>query len=343
MGILSNYAPLDDTSDRVAIPSLIFTILTPLFVLARCMTGRIQSGKLWTDDYLIIAAASLTFPGNILMIVACSWGLGKHERDLKTYPPEKLPFDSGETLLQNTLRLYFADQILYQVCMGLFKTAVLIWYTRIFETANKKKFRRICWSLVGVVAIFTTASVFATLFQCDPINVAWLSKPADCFDTNAYWYARAYFNMVTYFIIALLPMPSIFGITGFIDGLQMSKKRMMSLCALFAIELFVCIAAVLRLRSIGPAALMLDRTWNSIDLIMWSIIEDNMGIICACLPALAKPTGRMLKRMCGPPKTSRRNSSVATLVADSEVHEKIWSKASPSTTGSLGNSEALEV
>ncbi|KAF2161923.1 hypothetical protein M409DRAFT_27649 [Zasmidium cellare ATCC 36951] len=343
MGILTSYAPLQDISNRIAIPSIIFAILTPLFVLARCVCGRIQTGRLWTDDYLLIAAATLAFPGTVLMIRGCSWGLGKHEHDLHTYPPEKLPFGDGEILIEKTLQIYFADQIIYQMCMGLFKIAVLVWYIRIFNTDNKKRFRMICRCLVGAIAVFTFASIFASIFQCDPIASAWQSIPAKCFDIDAYWKARANFNIITYFIVTVLPMPSIFGIPPYIDGLQMGRARMAALCGLFGIGIFVCITAIFRMQFIVPAALMRDRTWYSIELIMWSIVENNLGIICACLPAMARQTQSVLRKMCCYSKAGRGRDSVAGLLPYRAPNEKTRDMMSRSTTDSSSDWAALEV
>lgn len=238
MGILANYEPLDDISNRVAIPCLVFAIVTPLFVLARCICGRVSTGKLWADDYLIIAALGLVFPGVVMLIVACSWAMGKRETDLLNYPePEKLPFGSAEVLIEKTLQLFFVCQIIYQVVMGFFKIAVLFWYIRIFETATYKKFRMICWVIIVAIAAFTVASIFATILQCLPVDAAWKlpAKPSECLNRDAYWNARAYFNIVTYFIVTILPMPCIFGIPGVIDGLRMSRGRMISHCALFGL------------------------------------------------------------------------------------------------------------
>lgn len=162
--------------------------------------------------------------------------MGKHQDALLNYPePDKLPFGNSTLLIEKTLLLFFVDQVIYQVVMGFFKIAVLVWYVRIFETDNKKNFRMICWGLVAAIVTFTVASAFATIFQCTPIKVAWKLQllPSECVNREAYWNARAYFNIVTYFVVTVLPMPSIFGIPRFVDGIQMKRAQKIWLCMLF--------------------------------------------------------------------------------------------------------------
>lgn len=235
MGIFTSYAPLDDISDQLALPSLIFVILTPIFVITRCISNKTRTGNLWLDDYLLLVACLIAVPGTVLMIVGSAWGFGKHEQDLLTYPAGSIPFDSGEALIEKTLKLFFIDQIIYGVVMGLFKCAVLVWYTRIFETPNKKKFRMLCWTLVYAIAAFTVCSTIFTTFQCDPIKVAWTDARAHCLNLNVYWDARAYFNLITYFLVTFLPIPSVFGLPPWIDGVQMTTRRKVWICGLFGV------------------------------------------------------------------------------------------------------------
>lgn len=226
MSTLSDYAPLDDISNRLAIPSIIFAILTPLFVIARTICGKRRWGTLWWDDGFLIFSSAINFPGTVLMIVASSWRFGKHESDLLTYPPERLSFGNGKLLIEKTLLLFWIDQILYQVVMGAFKISVLLWYIRIFETPNKKKFRWICWALAGLIGLFTVVSVGLTIGQCSPIDSAWRGHPVKCsINLKMYWDAGALFNVITYFPVTILPMPSICGISGIVDGLQIQSWK----------------------------------------------------------------------------------------------------------------------
>ena len=51
----------------------------------------------------------------------------------------------------------------------------------------------------------------------------------------------------------------------------------------------VCLTSILRTTSLDLATAGKDTTWNSIDSSIWTVIEENLGIICASMPALKRP------------------------------------------------------
>lgn len=56
MPLFSHYGDVEDISDRLAIPALLFSIVTPLFIIARIATRRYYSKKLGPDDWAILAS-----------------------------------------------------------------------------------------------------------------------------------------------------------------------------------------------------------------------------------------------------------------------------------------------
>jgi hypothetical protein len=51
----------------------------------------------------------------------------------------------------------------------------------------------------------------------------------------------------------------------------------------------VCVTSILRITTLNIATAHTDTTWQSIDSSMWTVIESNLGIICACMPAFKQP------------------------------------------------------
>jgi hypothetical protein len=64
---------------------------------------------------------------------------------------------------------------------------------------------------------------------------------------------------------------------------QIQKRKKIALLGLFALGTFITVIQVFRLRTIGSLSNYLD----SSSLIMWSTVENNLGIIVACIPTLA--------------------------------------------------------
>lgn len=56
MPLFSHYGDVADISDRLAIPALVFAILTPLFIVARLWSRRVFAKHIGADDWVILAS-----------------------------------------------------------------------------------------------------------------------------------------------------------------------------------------------------------------------------------------------------------------------------------------------
>ncbi len=74
----------------------------------------------------------------------------------------------------NSLRLVFADRLLYQCGLSLTKLAVVFFYLRIFPERTSKL---VCYGLLAYVVLFTTPLLLLLTFQCHPISDAWSLSP----------------------------------------------------------------------------------------------------------------------------------------------------------------------
>ena len=63
--------------------------------------------------------------------------------------------------------------------------------------------------------------------------------------------------------------------------------------------LSVCVTSILRMKTLDNATSSRDTTWNAIPCIMWTIIETNLGIICACLPTFRQLLPAAFPRVSG--------------------------------------------
>ena len=194
MPLVSDYGQLDDISDRLAIPSLIFTIVTPIVVFARLLTRRLHDNQVGPDDWTILASLLFAETVNIQMIICCQWGFGKHT--------DELP----RPVVSKTLELFYYAQIFYKVNICLTKISILLFYLRVFKVVRWFKF--LCWTVGGIILAFTVASVLASIFQCIPIAFAYDKTIPDgsCIDLTSFWYGNAGYNIGTDLIIIILPI-----------------------------------------------------------------------------------------------------------------------------------------
>lgn len=174
-------------------------------------------------------------------------------------------------------QFFWLAQIVYKAAINLTKVCIILLYLRIF---NKIRwFRWACWFLLGSVASYCLASVMATVFQCSPIERSFdKSIDGHCVNNSQFWYANAGFSIATDIIILLLPMPLVY-------QLQVPMPQKVALMAVFALGFFVVVTSCLRITTLDILATTPDTTYD-ITNVMWTIIEPNVAVVCACLPIL---------------------------------------------------------
>ncbi|RHZ62446.1 putative plasma membrane protein Pth11-like [Aspergillus thermomutatus] len=299
MPLFSHYGDHPDSSARLSYPSLVFAIVTPLVVIARLLGRRFLSGRVGADDWTILVSCAFAVTVSIQMIIVCEWAFGKHQHEM---PKE---------LVLRTLKLYFVAQILYKINIGLTKISILLLYIRLFV---HRWFLTTCWVWIGIIVSFTIGTVFSSIFQCTPVQWAFnksIPGGGTCINMTAFWYANAAFNILSDLVLIALPVPVVV-------NLQLPLKSKVALCGIFAVGIFTCITSILRITTLNVATNHLDTTWNSIGSSMWTVIESNLGIICACLPALRRPLSfffprlfsRLHKSSAGPASLGNRSLPV---------------------------------
>jgi hypothetical protein len=148
-----------------------------------------------------------------MMCLAIENGYGMHTKDLE------------KAELSLALKQFFIAQTPYKITVGLNKIAIILLYLRIFITRSF----RIAAAFVAlpIVALWTIATVGATIGQCVPIQGAWdKSTKATCINSDVFWVAYAVGNIITDVMVLVLPIPSIL-------SLKLNVRDKVLLCAIF--------------------------------------------------------------------------------------------------------------
>ena len=216
---------------------------------------------------------------SVCIQLAVVHGYGRHKADLT------------KSELSAARMWFFVAQTPYKVVVCLNKMSVILLYRRIFIT---RTFKRICWVAMGVVVSWSVAAIMATIFQCIPIKLSWdKTVIGHCFDKDAFWVAYAVGNVVSDGLVLILPIPMIL-------RLQLKLRDKLMLCAIFSLGGFVTVTSILRTTAVSNSTKSnADITYNFITRGLWTLIEANLGIICACLPVLKQPLSRMFPQMFG--------------------------------------------
>ncbi|KAJ4004266.1 hypothetical protein NW752_011880 [Fusarium irregulare] len=258
----------DSKALQVFATSVFFFIVTPLFIAFRFWSRVTRRSGLGWDDMTVIISFSCAVAVQTLLMVACNYGFGQHIEKLTT------------TDKMIALKLFYISQIFYKLTMNLAKISMLLFYLRIFV---HRWFRRCCFTLIGLVTCYTIAAVTLSILQCNPIIGAWdKSMNPTCIDLEKFWLANAGYSIGTDVLILLLPMHPIFT-----SKLSCAQKR--GLIVLLTLGGGLVIAtSIVRMTTLPFTAKTPDTTYN-ISSTMWSLIEQNLAIICTCLPMCRIP------------------------------------------------------
>ncbi|KAK0630307.1 hypothetical protein B0T17DRAFT_488588 [Bombardia bombarda] len=267
--MISGNLPGDNRAYQIQVPCVVLFVFTLFFLTVR-LWARVKLGSwsgLGRDDWTILTSWIFASTVAALMLAACEYGFGQHIANLSR--PNKLV----------TLKLYYVAQAFYKLTINLTKSSILLLYLRIFV---QKWFRRACWALLAVVIVYMVATFGLSVWQCTPVPRAWdKSIPGTCINLTINWYANAGFSIATDILILGLPMYPIY-------ASQLSKGQKIALMAVFALGLFTTITSIFRLQTLSFSSTSPDTTYDIASSI-WTMIEINMAIICACLPVCRLP------------------------------------------------------
>lgn len=142
-----------------------------------------------------------------------SAGLGKHA--------PAVPLETAITFA----KWLFASQFVYVALIAMIKTSVILMYLRIFPSEN---FRIYAFILQAVVIAWAIAICFVAIFQCSPIEKAWLGQLVEghCIDIGASFIGNAVPNIITDIAILCLPIVQVW-------KLQMNLTQRLSICFVF--------------------------------------------------------------------------------------------------------------
>ncbi|EME43943.1 hypothetical protein DOTSEDRAFT_53193 [Dothistroma septosporum NZE10] len=235
----------------------------------------------------VLLSSILSCVGNALIVEACKLGFGKRQTDLIEFANPSMPYEGGPLLIEETMKIFFLDQVLYTVVMIFTKVSILLAWVRCFDTPVIAGFRRICWWLLGFIVAFY---ISAWTGHCHPVVIV--------DNLNLHWWIKANVNTGTDFLLSLLPVKYV------LCSQRPLQEKKYSVGG-------VAIARVIR---IPPSDFMDDAMYNSINFCLLPVLEDGMGIICACIPAFKEPTLRFFAKVLGhTPVNSRPVSGLSFL------------------------------
>lgn len=184
------------------------------------------------------------------------------------------------------------------------KTSILIFYLRM--SRNTQKILRIAsYITLAIVNVAGVVLTFLNAFQCSPVSAAYdplqNNSNSTCMSIVTLYLCSAPVNIITDLAILVLPIPVL-------TGMRLPQRQKTVLVVTFALGIFVTIVDVVRIYYLQQASVDSEITqtrlgtgtdfaYNASIALMWSAVEVNVGIICACIPTLKPLIKRILPSM----------------------------------------------
>ncbi len=261
----------------------------------------------------LISSKFIAFGLSFSIDYGTSKGLGRHDADIP---------DSWLTGLHRT---EYAFTILYNPALMATKTSILIFYLRMSKD-TQTLLRIASYVTLAIVNVAGAVLTFLNAFQCNPARAAYiLNTPGKCISIVTLYLCSAPVNIITDLTILVLPIPVL-------TGMRLPQRQKTILVFTFALGIFVTVVDVIRIYYLQQAVdsqnfaesrlgTGSDFSWTASKALMWSAVEVNVGIICACIPTLKPLFKRILPAMITDAKGSRKEVSLDSQVRPEEQPE----------------------
>ncbi|CAI7625263.1 unnamed protein product [Penicillium palitans] len=318
---MSKNIPGPSRAFEIQVPCIVFLVTTPAFVAIRLWSRAKSKSGLGLDDWTILVSSMFAVIVMAFMLAACTYGFGQHIANITT--PHRL-------MTMKACQLFFVSQAFYKLTMNMTKMSILMLYLRIFI---QRWFRITCYVLLVIITSYMVGAFFASVFQCTPVARAWNKTiPGSCIDITTNWYANAGFSIATDIIILTLPMYPLY-------KSKIILKRKIALMIVFALGAFVVVTSIVRMQTLDFSSTSPDPTYD-IASSVWTMLEENVAITCACLPMMWMPLARLFPSFfsldSGTDSYGSSGDRSSELKAISRLQSN-WSRlnAHPDTKGSI--------
>ncbi|KAI1100870.1 hypothetical protein F4804DRAFT_317765 [Jackrogersella minutella] len=291
-------ATWDDSLQPLIVGILVtFLIFTNATSAARLFASFRRYRKLQPDDYLMLCAVILSDGIIGAMLSAVTKGFGLHQYRVLANDP-KAPLS-----LVQVLQIIWAYAVLNGFCFSTIKLSILLFLRRLFWVT--RWFKIAWWINVAYVVLWTIGSTLFYIFQCSPIDFYWnkiyaavamtppeADKDGSCIKALASIGTPIILNTIGDLFVLLLPLPILF-------KLQTTTTKRLRLLALFIIGFMATAAGFVRFAFIFASNPRADVTYSSVEFLLWSNIEEALGIVCANIPIIATLFEQSKKRRSG--------------------------------------------
>ncbi|KAK4158725.1 hypothetical protein QBC43DRAFT_273835 [Cladorrhinum sp. PSN259] len=265
---------------RMLGPLIPIHVLCTLLVGMRVYTRARPVMQLSRDDAAVTLALIATTVQLGISLSAARYGFGRHNF-----------YISAEDQVKAS-KLIFLGQFpsFWAVALGKIAIAFLL-----MRLKTGRAWHIFLYSMCAVQVGTATVATVMPLVRCRPVSVAWQYKTdvQDCWPIHYITiaiYVRSAIGIISDVIFALIPLT-------FLGNIRRSLRERMLVAFLLGLGVFTAAIVGVKLTFASRYGRAKDSLWDSVTLVTWSILEDEMGIIAGTLPCLKSPFEKMLRRV----------------------------------------------
>ncbi|KAH8748435.1 hypothetical protein F5883DRAFT_239441 [Diaporthe sp. PMI_573] len=262
-GVRPNFKHPESIGYLLVIVTAVFLPFASLVVILRLYTRRVIVRAIGYDDYTIILGWFFSVAFSVANAVHLHYGLGVHAWDvpLTTYSP--------------FVKMILSSGAVYGLSFMFVKLSILLLY---LQLSPHRKFRAMVYAVMITTILYSLLGSFEFLFTCKPIAKVWdlTITSGSCYSGAKILAVHGGLSIATDIAMLVLPITMLW-------KLQLPRRRKVAVAALFMTGTLVCIVTIIRLKKVLIWVRTIDITWTAVDIWVWSTIEVNVGIVCACL------------------------------------------------------------
>ncbi|ETS81528.1 hypothetical protein PFICI_06530 [Pestalotiopsis fici W106-1] len=289
--------PVRDKHQQSYVLTVAFGVISAAAVLLR-LGHRVAVTQVMPsmDDWFILITLLSGIPSTIVnALLVIPSGLG---RDIWTLTPTQIT-DFG--------MYFYIMAVLYFLQVTLLKMSLLFFYLKIFP---EKGVRRLLWGTVIFNTGFGIFFVVLTIFQCQPVSYYWTKWDGEhsgkCLSISGIAWANAAVSIALDIWMLAIPLSQL-------RKLHLHWKKKIGVALMFIVGTFVTVVSILRLQSLVLFVDSSNASWDFVGVSDWSVIEINVGIICACMPSLRLILVRIFPALGGSSNRSKNYLQTGSL------------------------------
>lgn len=262
-GLQSNFASSENNSGVFkSAATFLFCLMTIFFanrVYTKVFIIRMAS---WDD-----LTCTLGFLGSMAMYISCFWGVtkgsyGKHQWDVRVV----------DFMSKNFFIPLYIMTILGPPSLLFIKLSFFLFYYQVFQPLRWLRIS-VYFGAILTCAFYGAATIAQLILATPKPGQTWinlmLSVPLSAVGLGI--------------DIVLLAMP-----IGAVSRLQLPTKRKIGILSIFMFGLLACVGSTLSLYYRVVAERSMDTTWNYLIVLIFMLLEMDIGIVCLCLPSFSK-------------------------------------------------------